>query len=119
MNFYEVLDKKYKRLSGFTAQYNLSIYEFHLLLVIYKSKTIQLRDIIKNELMKVNQVNKSVKNLYDKKLINKVRLPMDERTVELSIKEDSLPKVEKMIKEFAHEVEKLQVEELVEVKQES
>lgn len=100
MNFYEALGREYQLLYNFTEKHELSIHEFKLLLIIYKNKSIQLRSIIQSEMMKTNQINKSVKNLYDNKLIHKERVPLDERTVELSIREDSVEKVEQMIKEF-------------------
>ncbi len=111
MNFYEALGREYQLLYNFTEKHELSIHEFKLLLVIYKNKSIQLRSIIQSEMMKTNQINKAVKNLYDKKLIHKERVPLDERTVELSIREDQMDYVSKLIKSFATVVEKFQDED--------
>lgn len=111
MNFYEALGREYQLLYNFTEKHELSIHEFKLLLIIYKNKSIQLRSIIQSEMMKTNQINKSVKNLYDKKLIHKERVPLDERTVELSIREDQMDYVSKLIKSFATVVEKFQDED--------
>lgn len=111
MNFYEALGREYQLLYNFTEKHELSIHEFKLLLIIYKNKSIQLRSIIQSEMMKTNQINKAVKNLYDKKLIHKERVPLDERTVELSIREDQMDYVSKLIKSFATVVEKFQDED--------
>ncbi|TDM05182.1 transcriptional regulator, SarA/Rot family [Macrococcus lamae] len=110
INFYEHLGRDYQLVNEFTEQHNLSIYEFQLLLIIFKSESIQLRSIIQSELMKPNQINKAVKNLYDMKLINKERLPMDERTVELSIRENHIEYVKELVKDFGTLVESYQLE---------
>ncbi|TDM00799.1 transcriptional regulator, SarA/Rot family [Macrococcus carouselicus] len=104
LDFFAAINSTRAILDEFSEKYRLNLFDLELLLIIYKHREIQLRTIIQEEMIKANQINKSVKNLYDLKLINKERLPMDERTVQLSIRESSRDKVEHLIERFSDKV---------------
>lgn len=109
IDFFEDVKKKEQVVNAFTEMHELTMYDFQLLAIIYQHKEILLRQIIKEKLIKKNQVNKAVKHLYEAELINKLRLPMDERTVQLSIREDKKVQVEQMIHDFGHEITKIYI----------
>lgn len=105
-SFYKDLEARTEFVDKFSKQYRLNKYDIQMLMIIVERETVLLREILVKELMKKNQVNKSVKNLYDAKLITKVRLPHDERTVELGIRDDSKEKVLEIIKSFNNAMKK-------------
>lgn len=80
----------------------MTVHEIQLLSIIYKHEEVQLRKIIQKIVVKPNHINKAVKLLYDKKIIKKIRLPYDERTVQLSIEDNQKEKVELILKEFSN-----------------
>ncbi|TDM13679.1 transcriptional regulator, SarA/Rot family [Macrococcus bovicus] len=106
-DFFEGVNKTREILNEFLSNYNLNLYDIELLLIVYKHRKIQLRTIVNDELIKANQINKSVRNLYNLKLIDKKRLPKDERTVQLLIRESSREQVERVIEQFSDKVKKI------------
>ena len=101
-NFFNELQFMECQLDSFARKYEMTVHEIQLLSIIYKHEEVQLRKIIQKIVVKPNHINKAVKLLYDKKIIKKIRLPYDERTVQLSIEDNQKEKVELILKEFSN-----------------
>ncbi|ULG71739.1 MarR family winged helix-turn-helix transcriptional regulator [Macrococcus brunensis] len=106
-NFFNKVNITRKVFKTFLNEYQLSIYDIELLLIIYEANSIQLKNIYKNETIKMSQINKSVKKLYDFNLITKKRVPEDERTVILCINQERKEEVKHIIHHFSSMIKKV------------
>ncbi|GGB12061.1 hypothetical protein ERX37_10745 [Macrococcus hajekii] len=102
--FFKEVNKIRTILDEFLEEDQLNIYDIELLFIICQNEQIELRSIIQQQLIKTNQINRSVKKLFEMKLIDKKRLPEDERTVRLYIKASNRDKVEALLINFSNRI---------------
>lgn len=106
-NFFIEVNKMRKIFDAFFNEHQLSMYDIELLLIIYEAGNIQLKNLIQNDTIKINQVNKSIKKLHNLKLIMKRREPKDERTVNLCINQENKEEVISLLHRFSDMIKEI------------